>query len=242
MQTAQQIIDNRVNKIGVSSPNVALQGGNEIVIQLAGVHDPAKAAAIIGSTGQLQIFDFETSLAPPTVQGNQQPAPCPTLYGLLKAVQAEANKGTPEGYYLFKPVTKTVTTKVKGKDVKKTTTTHQVLQGPTLTRQAAAPALQGREAAAGHGGAQGAGRDAARLLPGSRERAPARAGTAPRRRQVLVPVQAAAGADGQGPRRVGHHRRRRPEHRRADRDAAVHGPRARTSSSGSRRPSTTAGA
>jgi SecD/SecF fusion protein len=130
MTTAQQIMENRVNKIGVSSPNVAVQGGNEIVIQLAGVHDPRKAAQIIGQTGRLQLFDFETSVLPPTVRGNQQPAPVPSLYGLLKTVQPQANKGTPESYYLFKPVTKTVTTKVKGKKVTKTTTTHQVLQGP----------------------------------------------------------------------------------------------------------------
>jgi SecD/SecF fusion protein len=130
MQIAQQIMNKRVNQIGVSSPNVAVQGGNEIVIQLAGVHDPAKAAKIIGTTGQLQMFDFETSLAPPTVQGNQQPAPVPSLYGLLKAVQKEANKGSPEAYYLFKTITKKVTTNVKGKQVTKTTTAHPVVQGP----------------------------------------------------------------------------------------------------------------
>ena len=173
---------NRVNKIGVSSPNVAVQGGNQIVIQLAGVSDPRKAAQIIGTTGQLQMFDFETALAPPTVQGNQQPAPVPTLYGLLKAVQPEANKGTPQGYYLFKPVTKTVTVKVKGKDVKKTTTTHQVVQGPTLTlKQLLLPYKDGK-AAAGHGGAQGSGRASAGVVPGSGQLPRARAGTASRRR------------------------------------------------------------
>src|SRR6266566_1670930 len=130
MQTAQQIMTQRVNKLGLSSPNVALQGGNEIVIQLAGVHDPAKAAKIIGTTGQLQMFDFETSLEPPTVQGNQQPAPLPSLYSLLTAVKAEANKGSPESYYLFNTVTKKVKEKVKGKEVTKTRTTHSVLQGP----------------------------------------------------------------------------------------------------------------
>src|SRR3954451_18980234 len=46
MQVAQQIMENRVNKIGVSSPNVALQAGGVIVIQLAGVHDLAQAAKI----------------------------------------------------------------------------------------------------------------------------------------------------------------------------------------------------
>jgi SecD/SecF fusion protein len=131
MATAQQIMTNRVNKIGVSSPNVAVQGGNQIVIQLAGVHDPAKAAKVIGTTGQLQMFDFEPNLEPPTVTGNQQPAPLPSLYGLLTAVQKEANKGTPPGYYLFKNVQKKVQSKVKGKQVTKTVTSHQLLQGPT---------------------------------------------------------------------------------------------------------------
>src|SRR5881392_2576843 len=53
MQTAQQIMVRRVDSLGVASLNVALQGSDEIVIRLAGVHDPAKAAAIVGSTGKL---------------------------------------------------------------------------------------------------------------------------------------------------------------------------------------------
>jgi SecD/SecF fusion protein len=131
MQTAQSIIESRVNSIGVASPNVAIQGGNEIVIQLAGVNDPTKAAKIVGTTGKLQMFDFETSLAAPTVSGNQQPAPLPSLYSLLTQVKSEANKGSPQGYYLFKTVKHPVKTKVKGKTVTKTKTFHQVVQGPT---------------------------------------------------------------------------------------------------------------
>src|SRR5207248_1364613 len=71
MQTAQQIMIRRVDKIGVASPNVAVQGGDEIVIQLAGIHDPAKAAAIVGQTGKLYFFDFEQDLASPTVSQGQ---------------------------------------------------------------------------------------------------------------------------------------------------------------------------
>ena len=133
MQTAQQIMTSRVDSLGVTSPNVAVQGGNEIVIQLAGVHDPAKAAKIVGTTGELQMFDFEPNLASPTVTGNQQPAPAPSLYGLLTSVKKEAKKGSPQFYYLFKTVTKPVTTKVKGKTVTKTKTFHSVVQGPTGT-------------------------------------------------------------------------------------------------------------
>jgi SecD/SecF fusion protein len=134
MQTAQSIMESRVNKIGVASPNVAVQGGNEIVIQLAGVHDPAKAAAIIGRTGQLQFFDFEKDLAP-TSLNQGRPSPSTSLYTLLNPLQSAAKKGSPEAYYLIGPktFTRTVTKTVKGKTVtKKQTTTrkHAVLQGP----------------------------------------------------------------------------------------------------------------
>jgi SecD/SecF fusion protein len=133
MTTAQQIMTDRVNKIGVSSPNVAVQGGNQIVIQLAGVHDPAKAAKIIGTTGQLQMFDFEPNLKPPTVGANGQPAPLPSLYSLLTAVKKEASKGSPQGYFLFKTIKKNVTEKVKGKKVTKTQTIHKLVQGEPPT-------------------------------------------------------------------------------------------------------------
>jgi SecD/SecF fusion protein len=132
MQTAQNIMESRVNKIGVTSPNVAIQGTNEIVIQLAGIKDPTKAAKIVGTTGELQMFDFEPSLAPPTVQGNQQPAPFGSLYKLLTNTELvkQASKGKPQYYYLAKAVKKPVTTKVKGKKVTKTQTFHEIVQGP----------------------------------------------------------------------------------------------------------------
>jgi SecD/SecF fusion protein len=137
MQTAQDIIANRVNKIGVTSPNVARQGNDEIVIQLAGIHDPAKAAAIIGSTGELQFYDFEEDLLPPTIT-NGNPTPFPTLYSLLTSPQVKelAKKGAPLEYYLFGPKTVITHTKVKGKDGKttrkttKATVTHALLAGP----------------------------------------------------------------------------------------------------------------
>ncbi|HKU57035.1 MAG TPA: protein translocase subunit SecD [Gaiellaceae bacterium] len=129
MQTAQQIIEKRANATGVAAPSVAIQGNDEIVIQLAGVHDPAKAAKAVGTTGQLQIFDFEPDLASPTVSGNQQPAPFPSLYKLLTTLKGEAKSGKPQGYFLFKTVTKHVTKTIKGKKVKTTKTFHSLVQG-----------------------------------------------------------------------------------------------------------------
>ena len=129
MQTAQQIIQQRANSSGLTAATVAIQGNDEIVIQIAGVHDPAKAAKVVGTTGQLQIFDFEPNLVSPTVNGSQQPTPLPSLYKLLTSLKGGAQKGSPEGYFLFKTVKKQVTTKVKGKKVTKTKTFHTLVQG-----------------------------------------------------------------------------------------------------------------
>ena len=43
MSIAQNIMRNRIDKLGVSEPEVRRQGSDQIVIQLAGVHDPRAA-------------------------------------------------------------------------------------------------------------------------------------------------------------------------------------------------------
>ena len=125
------IMQNRINKLGVSEPEIRKQGSNQIVIQLAGVHNAEAAAKLIGKTAQLQLFDFENDLVPPSVDSNQNPIATPSLYQLLKQVQPQAGKGQPESFYLFR--TKTVTTPAKKKGGKPTTTVkHSLLaQAPT---------------------------------------------------------------------------------------------------------------
>jgi SecD/SecF fusion protein len=95
------IMRSRVDKLGVSEPDVRKQGSDQIVIQLAGVHDPAKAAAIIGKTAQLELYDLEADLTGPSIDSQGFPVATPTLYNLLAAVQSRANQGSPEAYYLF---------------------------------------------------------------------------------------------------------------------------------------------
>src|SRR5919202_2393537 len=58
------IMRSRVDKLGVAEPEIRKQGSNQIVIELAGVHDPATALKIIGKTAQLELYDLETSLYP----------------------------------------------------------------------------------------------------------------------------------------------------------------------------------
>ncbi|HEY6067516.1 MAG TPA: protein translocase subunit SecD [Gaiellaceae bacterium] len=100
------IMRNRIDKLGVSEPEIRKQGSNQIVIQLAGVHDPATAAKLIGKTAVLEFYDFEADLTGPSVSGlSQVPVGTGTLYGLLSApaTQALAKKGQPSQWYLFSP-------------------------------------------------------------------------------------------------------------------------------------------
>ena len=128
------IMRSRVDKLGVASPEIRKQGSNQIVIQLAGVHDPAQAAAIIGTTAQLELYDLEVALVPPSITASgSQPVAFRNLYDLLSRVESTAKVGTPTGYVLFKPVKVKTTTGV-GKNKKTTTTTVWVKKaGPTPT-------------------------------------------------------------------------------------------------------------
>ncbi|HEX6789502.1 MAG TPA: protein translocase subunit SecD [Gaiellaceae bacterium] len=127
------IMQSRINKLGVSEPEIRKQGSDQIVIELAGVHDPAKAAALIGKTAQLQLFDFEQDLRTPSIDANGNPTPSTSLYELLKQVQS--GKGSPESYYLFH--NKSVTTKGTKKGAKPTTTVKH-----SLDRRSPAPTLK----------------------------------------------------------------------------------------------------
>ncbi len=53
LDTARQIIENRVNALGVAEPEVSRQG-DTIVVDLAGVHNRQTALDTIGSTGEMQ--------------------------------------------------------------------------------------------------------------------------------------------------------------------------------------------
>src|SRR5919206_2236054 len=65
MDRSITIMRNRIDKLGVSEPEIRKQGSNQIVIELAGVHNAADAAKLIGKTAQLEFFDLEADLTGP---------------------------------------------------------------------------------------------------------------------------------------------------------------------------------
>ena len=98
-----EIMRDRVDKLGTTEPEIRTQGDDQISIQLPGVKDPASAAAIIGKTAQLELFDLQANLVAPSIDARtKQPIATEKLYDLLAGQQALAAKGDPDTYYVFR--------------------------------------------------------------------------------------------------------------------------------------------
>jgi len=59
------IIEQRINKLGVSEPEVARLGADQITVSLPGVTDANRAAEQVGTTAQLYYYDWEPNLLGP---------------------------------------------------------------------------------------------------------------------------------------------------------------------------------
>src|ERR1700712_2983576 len=59
------IIEQRINKLGVSEPEVARLGNEEITVSLPGITDANRAAEQVGTTAQLSFYDWEPNLIGP---------------------------------------------------------------------------------------------------------------------------------------------------------------------------------
>jgi len=92
LQQNIQTLRNRVNELGVAEPIVQQQGPDRIVVQLAGVQDPARAKEILGRTATLEVrlVAEEHGTGPSSdmfVSYRDQPAP----FGTDKFIDPELN-------------------------------------------------------------------------------------------------------------------------------------------------------
>lgn len=60
MNGAKEIINNRVNALGVSEPEVRIEGLTRITVELPGVENPEEAVKLIGTTAKLQFVRNDT--------------------------------------------------------------------------------------------------------------------------------------------------------------------------------------
>src|SRR5262245_63158506 len=92
------VMRERIDKLGVAEPELRKQGSDQIVIQLPAVHDPDEAAAIIGKTAQLELYDLESSLAGPSIDAAGNPVASARLHDLLARVDS-GQRGKPSAYW-----------------------------------------------------------------------------------------------------------------------------------------------
>jgi preprotein translocase subunit SecD len=91
LDNAVSIMRSRVDKLGVSEPEIRKQGNDQIVVELPGVKDAAQAAQLIGKTAQLEFYDLQADVTGPSVttQGFARiPVATPSLYNVLAGQQA----------------------------------------------------------------------------------------------------------------------------------------------------------
>jgi SecD/SecF fusion protein len=96
-----EIIRQRVDKIGVSEPEIRKQEPNQIVVDLAGVFDAPRAAALIGQTAQLEFYDLQGDVDPLSQDANGNPVPSATLLPLLTAEDKLPEGTTAREWYLY---------------------------------------------------------------------------------------------------------------------------------------------
>ena len=124
MDTAQSVMRRRVDKLGVTEPEIRKQGSDQMVIELAGVN-PGRAQEVIGKTAKLELYDLQGDLLPPTADAQGNPTPLTSLYRTLLPVQGQGTEKDSSEMYLFAPV----------KNKKGKTIDHKVVVGPLTTRQ-----------------------------------------------------------------------------------------------------------
>ena len=56
MEAVKEIIENRVNALGVAEPVIQIEGDDRIIVELPGVSDPDEAIKLFKETGSLEIF------------------------------------------------------------------------------------------------------------------------------------------------------------------------------------------
>src|SRR3954449_1518033 len=118
LQRSLDIMRDRVDAFGVSEPELARTGSDQIEVDLPGVADAERAAKQVGSTAQLYFYDWENNVLdescktnPDQINGGQQP-----ITGLYQAVKQAAkcpaqNDGNNKAaaaprYYSFDKVSK----------------------------------------------------------------------------------------------------------------------------------------
>src|SRR5436305_11951482 len=66
LQRAVEVMDQRVNQLGVSEPSISTQGSDQISVQLPAVQNFQQAERLVGTTARLAFYDWEANVLTPS--------------------------------------------------------------------------------------------------------------------------------------------------------------------------------
>ena len=90
-----ETIRNRVDQFGVAEPTITRQGADQILIQLPGIQDPARAKALIGKTALLEFKMLDDQTSVEQAQASQLPETSELLYGREVDKQTKVERKVP---------------------------------------------------------------------------------------------------------------------------------------------------
>lgn len=92
-----ETIRNRIDQFGVSEPIIQRQGDRDILVQLPGIQDPARAKELIGKTAVLQFKLVREGVNPEEYVDGKKPLPAGTqlLYDVTKDETGKRRRGRP---------------------------------------------------------------------------------------------------------------------------------------------------
>ncbi len=105
MTKVREIVERRVNGLGVSEPVIQLSGTNRLIVELAGIKDPDKAVELIGTTAKLEfrLKNSDGTYGEPVLDGTAIVSAMKDTSSIKPAVTFKLND---EGSKVFAKVTK----------------------------------------------------------------------------------------------------------------------------------------
>ena len=93
IDTSINIIRERIDQLGVSEPEIQKSGADQISIGLPAVKNAARAEQQVGTTAQLQFYDWEPNLLPPN-----QANPTLSIFTASEAPSGGMSTGSARGF------------------------------------------------------------------------------------------------------------------------------------------------
>ena len=66
LQRAVDVMNTRVDQLGVSEPSISTQGKDQIDVQLPNVQNEKQAQQLVGTTARLEFYDWEANVLTPS--------------------------------------------------------------------------------------------------------------------------------------------------------------------------------